>query len=252
MGISLIWGVCLLGLLIAILIGAKALWDSRRAPYFFLREEASSRARRVGVIILVLLMANLGLLVWRRHGYPFPIEFVPISAPTTPVPPSWPPRPTPSASPSPVPATPAPTLTLSPTFTLTPPPTYTGQAPTPTARPPTLTPTVGLEASFRVITLARGVSEENLPLEPGNVFSKGIKRVYVFFSYRGMEKGRDWAHAWYLDGEEIWSQSRKWRRGGEGIAWVYMEFSAGFPPGEYEVRLYIDHKLQEKVKFTVQ
>jgi len=111
---------------------------------------------------------------------------------------------------------------------------------------------VGAEASFEVLTLARGVSEEHLPLESGDVFPGGVKRVYAFFTYRGMEEGMEWTQAWYRGEEEVWSQTSPWRRGREGIAWVYMELGDGFPSGEYEVRLYIDRKLQQRAEFTVQ
>jgi len=250
MGIGWIWWACLLGFLIAILIGAKALWDWKRAPYFVLREEAEARARRVALIALALLAANVGLLIW---GKPDPVPLVEIastsmststSIPATPVLPGLSPR---TGSP-----TPAPTLTPSLTFTSAPAPTYTGQVPTPTAKPPIPTPTAELEASFEVVTLARGASDENLPLEPSDVFPPGTKRVYAFLAYRGMERGMPWTQAWYRGGEEVWSQTKGWRREREGIAWIYMEFSFGFPSGEYEVRLYIEHKLQQRVKFTVQ
>lgn len=110
---------------------------------------------------------------------------------------------------------------------------------------------MGAEASFEALTLARGVSEEHLPLEPGNVFPKGTKRVYAFFTYREMERGMPWSQVWYREGEEVWSQASLWRRDREGIAWVYMELSDGFSSGEYEVRLYIDRRLQQRVEFTV-
>ena len=243
MGISHIWWACPLSLLIVIAVGAKALWDSKRAPFFVLREEAEARMRRVAPVALALLVVNASLLAWKKWGSVPLSEIIPTPMPTltsipgTPVSPGLSPK---TGSPTPVA-----TSTPSPTFTFS-------QVPTPTVKPPAPTPTERLEASFGVITLAQGVSEENLPLEPGDIFPEGTKQVYAFFSYTEMEMGTPWTQAWYRGEQKLWSQTKRWRLGREGNAWIYMEFIEGLPPGEYEVRLYIDRKLQQRVEFTAQ
>jgi len=253
MGIGWIRWVCLLGFLAAILIGAKALWDSKRAPYFILREEAATRAQWVALIALVLLVANVSLLIWRKPE-PLPaVKIIPTSIPATLPRSGLSPRTGPSTNLGMGFATLVPILTPAPACTSSPAgPTYTRQVPTLTPRPSTLTLTTGSDPSFEVITLAQDVSDENLPLAPGDAFPKGTNRVYAFFTYREMERAVPWTQARYREEEEVWRQTSLWRRGREGIAWTYMEFNTGFPSGGYEVRLYITHKLQQRAKFTVQ
>ena len=236
MGISHVRWACFLSFLIVIVIGAKALWEWKRAPFFVLREEAEIRVHRLAPIVVVLLVVNASLLAWRKRGSVPLTEVIPTATPTLTSIPTTPVR-------SPIPA---------PTLASTAVPAATARAPTPTVMSPASTPTEGLGASFEVTTLARGLSEGNLPLEPGNVFPEGTKQVYVFFSYTEMEVGMLWTQAWYRGERKVWSQTKPWRLGRQGNAWVYIEFTEGFPPGEYEARLYIDHRFQESVEFTVQ
>lgn len=236
MAISYLGWACSLGLLIVVVVGAKALWESKRAPIFVLREEAEIRVRRIAPIALALLVVNVSLLAWSRQGSATSPEIISTSTPT----------------PTSIPATPVPFSTPTPTLTPTATPVPTRQTPTPTIASPPASPTEEFEGSFEVTTLAQGVSEEHLPLEPGDVFPEGTKQVYVFFSYTGIEMGTPWTQAWYQGEQELWSQTEEWRLGREGSAWVYMEVAYGFPPGQYEVRLYIDDRLQETAEFAVQ
>ena len=234
-----IWiqGACLAALLIAILATIKAYVASKRAVYFFSREAAAIKAGRFALVTLLLVAVNVGMALQLPREAPRPM-----ATPTLTLTPTFTPSPT---------FTPRPTVT--PTFTLTPTstPTPTPQLPTsartpiPGALPP------GPSASFDGIILAKGVTEDNLPVEPCTVFPKGTKRVYAFFKYSGMAKGVVWTQAWYKEGEEIWSHTKKWRLREKGLAWIFLESSKGLAAGEYEVRLYIGDKLQQKATFTV-
>jgi len=236
MGINYLWWACCLGLLTVMVVGAKALWDSKTAPFFLLREEAEMRVRRLAPVALVLLAVNVSLLAWRRQGSARLSEIIATSMPTSTL----------------IPATLVRPSIAAPTLTATAVPGRTPRTPSPTFESPVSTPTEEWGGSFQTPILAQGVSEDNLPLEAGEVFPEGTKQVYLFFSYTGMEKGRPWTQTWYRGEQEVWSQTKPWRLGGEGSAWTYMELTEGFPPGEYEVRLYIDRRLQQRVEFTVE
>jgi len=234
-----IWGACLAALLIAILAMIRAYVASRRAPYFLLREEAAARTRWAALIVLFLLAVNVGMALRLPREAPLPIAI----ATATPLP-----TVAPTLTPSPT-STPRPTATLTPTPTST--FTPTPELPTAARTPIPGAPTPGPSASFGEITLAKGGTENNLPLEPCTLFPEGTKGVYAFFEYSGMTKGVAWTQAWYREGEELWSHTKKWRLGEQGLAWVRFKSSKGLSAGEYEVRLYIGEKFQQRATFTV-
>lgn len=236
-----IWGGCLAALLASVVAMVKAYVDSRRASYLFLREEAATKARRAAIVTFFLLAINVGMALRLPKEAPSPVA---VATPTL--------TPTPTLAPSPT-FTPRPTATptptLMPTSTFTPSPTVKLPTSARTPIPGASTPEPG--ASFGKITLAKGVTEDNLPLEPCTLFPEGTRRVYAFFEYSGMTKGVAWTQAWYREGDELWSHTKKWRLREQGIAWVYFEPSRGFSVGEYEVRLYIGQELQQRATFTL-
>ncbi len=239
-------GACFILLLILTWAMARAYREAKISLFFFIREQAMLRLRRLIVITVPVLIITIGLLIlWLRPQTRSALL----------------PVPTPTLTPTTTPPTSTPTATATPTVSPTPTPTPTL---TPTPRPGTavaglpssmLTPvpdavTPGPEAAFVDITFAKGVSD-NDPVDPATSFPEGIPRIYAFFTFEGMSPGIAWTYAWYQEGTEIWSRTGAWEHGPRGRIWVFYQPEDGYVVGEYEVRVYIGEDLQQAARFEV-
>ncbi len=230
---------------------------ARRAPYYVLRRDAFRRARRwiltslaLQAVAVLLLFVALYLPAVTRAPLPSPsaTSFVaptltrtPTRSPTrTPTPtPTRRPTATPPFIPTPTQAVPLPEIALSPL---------------PSAVPP------GEEARIAVITLATEEDAAGQPVDPGSEFPPGDHRVYLFFTYEGMDDGIQTTFAWYK-GEEfidfcsdawLWGlvEGRDWGRSGRSS--YFCRPPGGWEPGTYEIRVFIETRLQGIAQFAIE
>jgi len=154
---------------------------------------------------------------------------------------------------------PSPTVTLTPTMTLTPTITQTAtitQVPTMTETPEfTPTPimpavisegftsevTPNPESIFSVLTFARRLTGEYLPIDPNVRFDQPNTTIYGSFSYDKMVPGTQWSALWFRDGELIDYESFPW----DGASGGYNRYtditlpSEEWLPGFYEVQMFV-------------
>lgn len=155
-------------------------------------------------------------------------------------------------------------LGITPTPTRTPAPTSTAMP----TRTPTITPTptpeliLGLtplqsdvespaNAVVEIIAADEVVSENWTPVEPRRVFAAGIKRIYLFISYRDMRDMVVWSRVLYRDGLPIQGRSYFWTLGEEGSSFFFFGDENGYPPGDYEARLFLDDKEVSRFEFSI-
>ena len=242
----LIASVVPVGLAVAQLIKA------RRAPYYALRRDALRRGRRWTLAALVWLAFAVALLL-------VPPRLVAILSPATPtvVPTTMPtrtptPRPTrtPTAAPTRRPTATAPFI---PTATPDVPLPESALSPLPSAVP------AGEDARIAVITLAAGEDDLGQPVDPGTEFPPRDHRVYLFFTFEGMQDGVVTTFAWYKDGEFIdfcsdtwpWGliEGREW--GERGQTSYFCKPPGGWDPGAYQVHVFIEDRVQGSVQFVI-
>jgi hypothetical protein len=235
-------------------LAVAQLIKARRAPYYALRREALRRGTRWVLVALVWLALAIAVLI-------VPSRLVTILSTLTPAP-----TVTPAAVPTP---------------TLTPRPTRTPTA-TPTRRPtatapfiPTSTPEVSLpesalsplpsavpageDAHITIITLAAEEDALGQPVDPGAEFPPGDHRVYLFFTYEHMQNGVATTFAWYKNGELLDFCSDTWAWGlVEGREWgevgrtsYYCKLPGGWEPGDYQVHVFIESRLQGTAQFVI-
>jgi hypothetical protein len=158
--------------------------------------------------------------------------------------------------------------TLTPTATSSSPPTATS-VPTETLTPtvsPTASPTFGVAlaltpqtsnvsvprgASLEIASVARDISPDEEPIEPGVVFEAGTQRLYVFFEYRQMASGVAWTRALLRDGVPVQGQSYRWGQTESGSGYFFFGNAEGYPPGEYEIKLFIGLTEVSSYHFTI-
>jgi hypothetical protein len=223
---------------------------ARRAPYFAMRQSALRRGRRWLLAALVMLVVAIDLLVVPPRLAAF------LPQPEEPL--------LDTLTPTPVPIITA-TRTLPPTRTPTTMPTRR-----PTATPPfipTLTPEVSLpesaltplpsevpagdDANITIITLAAARDDAGQPVDPGTEFPRYIPRVHLFIHYEGMHNGIPWTFAIYRQGDLLDSATQLWEWGTEGKTDLYHEPPGGYAPGVYEMRVFIEDRLQGVAQFVV-
>jgi len=221
---------------------------ARRAPYYIIRREALRRATRWALTMLVLQALAVALLV-----------VIPRLATIARQPEE------------PVLGIPTPTLTA--TVTSTPRPTRTPTV-TPTRRPtatppliPTLTPAVappdvaltplpsavpaGEDAHITFITLAADRDASGQPVDMGTEFPPGDHRVYLFISYDGLVNGVTWTLAIYREGKFLDETTQLWEWGKQGRTYLYYKPPGGYEPGVYEMRVFIETRLQGIAQFVI-
>ena len=227
-------------------LGIFQLNKARRAPYYVMRREALRRAVRWGLTMLVLQALAVVLLVVT----PLVAAIVSVPAPV--------PAATPTATP-PFTSTPRPTRTptVTPTRrpTATPPfiPTSTPDVPVPESALsplPSAVPARG-DARIAIITTAADRDDNEQPVGLGTEFPPGDHRVYLFVSYEGMTNGVAWTLAIYREGEFLDAATQLWEWGEQGSTYLYYKPPGGYEPGLYEMRVFIETRLQGIAQFVI-
>ena len=164
---------------------------------------------------------------------------------------------TPTSEPASAEASPPPTLQLPPTPTLPPLlPTPTPEAEVEATEEPTEEPNEPLptvEPQIGEITFALGATDDYEPIDSGDSFEEGITEIHAIFDYEGLSPNFTWNRVWYLDGEEILSNSADWT-GDEAGRFDYFIDAGGDPltPGEWSLELYVEGDLLATGQFVIE
>lgn len=244
--------------LILFVISVRLFRRSRRDVFWRRRREAGQRGWRLLLVSIFLLIVSglfcgvTGLASWMSEDdatdTPSSTSVAELSPAVSELPPSiavgqspsptdfqTPVPPTPTESPSPVPtvvviitATPqhTPTETLFATFT-------------PYVTPPVSNVTPEPGARITITALDDQISDSLMPLNPRSVFNIGTTRIYLFVRFRTMTPGVLWKRYLYHEGERVDGGEYLWGSQTNGESYFFFGNENGFPPGEYEIRLFI-------------
>jgi hypothetical protein len=91
--------------------------------------------------------------------------------------------------------------------------------------------------------LVFGVPSGSGLLNVGHLLPSGIPQVDARFDFEEMSDGQDWTEVWYLDGSQVYRETRLWERGSAGQHTVSALNLQGLPPGVYRLELYIGDRL---------
>jgi hypothetical protein len=149
---------------------------------------------------------------------------------------------TPSVTPTPT-STATPTLTPTVTSTPTPTPTLPGSINL-TPPPSALQPPPGALVEI----VAASDSAEGLPLTH---FEPGTRRIFSFITFEGMRNGITWSRVLIRDGVPIQGGTYPWALGEAGDSFFFFGREGGYPPGNYEVRLFLGEAEVNRLTFTV-
>ena len=242
--------------LILIVIAIRALREARSGLYYVVREKARSRGLRLILVALLVVPVTLGLAAYVDYAAGGPTVLVSATVTPTFTYTTQPVRPTVTVTATPEPPTdtpqPRPTATLLPVPTATASPTRIP----PTDLPPTLlTPipsavAAAESANFGPIQL--GASFINRQLGGiGNSFPLDTPIIHATFLVRNMNRNATWTPAWYRDGKYVDGAPLLWTDIPNTVGHVFYGSPGGFRPGKWELRLYIEDRLQSKAMFTI-
>jgi hypothetical protein len=221
-------------LLIAALASAR---HAQRAAYYIVRRHSQDQANRRFVWSLALAAVSVAAFTAGRIMPQLEAVSLLPEAASSLVPDGTPPAATQTAPPAERASTSTPASTAAPMATLTSP------APSPTRRAtplpePTATPS---EARLILSAVSAGVDEQGHPLTVTAEFTRGAGAVHLFFDHRGLRPGGLIRHNWFLDGNSVHYDAFAWQGPADGlthVAWAPLE------PGTYEVRVFLDSRLQ--------
>ncbi|MCS7252023.1 MAG: hypothetical protein NZ572_06295 [Thermoflexus sp.] len=260
--LQVLTGIGIAGIVLALILALRAWREAHLARYLILRRSASRRARRWLWIAAGLALGTSALNGILRSGLQLPFEnALPpwargFSPPTTLTPsPMLPPTVTPiieispTLLPTPHPtASPAPSPLPSPSPTMPPyPPTLLTPIPQAVPAPP--------NARFFDLALTDACDERGRPIQIPSpsltVFPTRTIRICGRFQVENMPAGAAWTVAWYRDETLEASSTLLWSGAPGDSGYIYNTRAEGFPPGRWEVRLYIEDRLQVRVSFEV-
>ncbi len=96
-----------------------------------------------------------------------------------------------------------------------------------------------------------GITRDDRPTNPTYLLPAGIRQVYAFFDYAGMQDGWAWSRTWTYEGEAIASGSDTWEGGTSGSWWVGIEADEPLDPGTYRLEIFVKGTLVAASNFTV-
>jgi hypothetical protein len=152
---------------------------------------------------------------------------------------------------TPSPLTPTATTSITPTatttLTITPTPTPTFDTvlyltPPPSERRPRPDAAIGITAA----------SAQMSADQTGEVFPVGIPRIYFFIGYQNMDNGLTWTRILYREGVPVQGNAYTWTLDEAGTSFFFFGRADGYPPGNYEVRLFLGVAEVSRFQFTVE
>lgn len=96
------------------------------------------------------------------------------------------------------------------------------------------------------------VDDDYNPVSPRRLFGEGFFTLYATFDYDGMADGMAWAWIWRRNGEVVNGGNELWNYGDDGPGWIYYEPPEGFSPGEYTLEVWVNGELFQQAGLTIE
>ncbi len=251
----------LLGLLlvlaaIALLLSAKSLRDTKRSPYFFMRQQAAKRMQSyLSICLIMLVMAGgIGFYGWRTPDdgilrMALITNAKPVAADIQEL----------MAQPSAAELAAAEQRTMASAqsggvanFLLNS-DDAAALSPELPAAFDRFDPLVELQPDTEIgpLVLSNAVTDEYEAINPASLFGEGFYTLYATFPYAGMADGMEWAWVWRHNGKVIDGGNELWAYGDEGPGYIYLSPEEGFLEGTYSVEVWVNGQLLGRAAATM-
>jgi hypothetical protein len=231
--------LALLGTLITVWLGVKAIRAGLRLPYFRKRNDRMWHGYRL--VFSGVLLVGVAFMV-NRFAEPVAYHYFPPSATVTQ---------TPTITLTPT-ITQTPTITLTPTITDTPDKTNTPSIPEAVATLFLGTLVPNTSAVFSPLQFTTEIDESLLPVDPKIEFDNPVGHMYATFTYDQMATDVQWTALWYRNNELVHQESMPWAAGTGGYGYTDWDPAADeWVPGEYAVHIFVGMDWKVSGYFTV-
>jgi hypothetical protein len=243
---------------VALLASMKYWRDTKRSPYFFMRQQASKRMQSylATFAVLILMTAGIGAYGWRppEDGI---VRTAPLTRGNKPAPqeiqemmdqPSVAERATAVAETSTVTAQSGGIANVllnsetAATFTPTLPAAYDQYEPK---------VEMNADTELGTVVLSSTVTDEYKAINPASIFGEGFYTLYATFDYKGMADGMVWAWVWRHNGEVIDGGNEFWAYGDDGPGYIYLSPEEGFAEGAYSLDIWVNGELMGQATATM-
>lgn len=250
----------LLGLLLvlsfmALLVSMKLWRDTKRSPYFFMRQQAARRMQSYLSVfaVLMLLSAGIGAYGWRSpEDTTVRMALLTRAKPASPeiqelmAQPSVAERATAEAETATTRSGGIANVLLNSedATTLQPelPAAYDRFEPQAELKPTT---------ELGTVVLSSTVTDEYKAVNPTSVFGEGFYTLYATFAYKDMADGMAWAWVWRHNGRVIDGGNELWAYGDEGPGYIYLSPEEGFAEGRYTLEIWVNGELLGQASATM-
>lgn len=250
----------LLGLLLALglmaLLMSMKLWrDTKRSPYFFMRQQAARRMQSYlsAFVALMLLAGGIGVYGWRTpedatvrmalitRAKPATAEVQELMAQ-----PSVAERATAAAVATTTRSGGVANVLLSADEA-------TSLVPELPAAYDQVKSLVDLKSSTELgtVVLSSTVTDEYKAINPASVFGEGFYTLYATFTYKDMADGMAWSWVWRHNGQVIDGGNELWAYGDEGPGYIYLNPEEGFAEGRYSLEVWVNGELLGQASATM-
>ena len=265
-GTTLPWLLGIFGALVLFtLVKIFSTWrQSKRSPYFFLRQQAEKRLQGYFWVLVALLVLGGGSMAYTSQepadnamrmavlAQAKPVEAsdsIPVLAFDSEEPESFMFN---TLSEGPTATTP-----ISTALTL---PTDRALAEGITISPvlpeefDSVEPTVELlpDTTITPLVFSTEIDDNYEPVAPRRVFGEGFFTLYATFDYDHMAEGMSWAWIWRRNGDVVNGGNELWSYGEDGPGWIYYEPPEGFQPGDYTLEVWVNGELFQRAGMTIE
>ena len=105
--------------------------------------------------------------------------------------------------------------------------------------------------AFGEVVLSSDVTDEYQAISPAKVFGEGFYTLYATFPYTDMVEGLEWAWVWRHNGKVIDGGNELWDYGDDGPGYIYLNPEEGFQEGNYSLEIWINGELFGKANATM-
>lgn len=252
-----ILGVLLVLGSLALLASLKLWRDSKRSPYFFMRQQATRRMQSYLSVFIVLMLMAIGI---GAYGWRPPEDATMRMALMTRA------KPAPQAirelmeQPSAVEL--ARTATTTPTnvvqsggianilLNADEAASFSTELPAAYDR---VKPMVELNkgTNLGTVIFSSTVTDEYKAINPTSLFGQGFYTLYATFQYGDMADGMAWSWVWRHNGKVIDGGNELWAYGDEGPGYIYLRPEEGFGEGRYTLEIWVNGKLLGQASATM-
>lgn len=118
----------------------------------------------------------------------------------------------------------------------------------------TVEPTVEIlpDTAITPLIFSTEIDDNYKPVAPRRVFGEGFFTIYATFDYEHMAEGMAWTWIWRRNGDVVNGGNELWAYGDDGPGWIYYEPPEGFAPGDYTLELWVNGELFQRAGLTIE